>query len=153
MSAPADTKALAGEEAVEPIERLTVLYDERCRFCLRCRDWLLGQACLVPLELLPAGFPAARKRYPAAAPWLGRELVVVDQAGRAWIGPDAYVMCLWATRRYRGWAHRLSGPLLAPIAARILGLVSSRRRGGRAAGPEGEHCSWCDATDTFGEAR
>jgi hypothetical protein len=62
-------------------ERLTVLYDETCSFCRRCRDWLLGQRCFLEVELLAAGSPIARERY-GSLPWLGRELVAVDQAGR-----------------------------------------------------------------------
>jgi predicted DCC family thiol-disulfide oxidoreductase YuxK len=32
--------------------KLTVLYDERCAFCRRCRDWLADQPVLVEMELL-----------------------------------------------------------------------------------------------------
>ena len=124
--------------------RLTVLYDERCRFCLRCRDWLLLQPCLVEVELVPAGSAAARERF-GAVPWLGTELVVVDDTGQTWIGPAAFLVCLWATVRYRAWSYRLSQPALAPHAERFFMFVSKRRdRWGAWLGRRGRRCSYCD---------
>jgi predicted DCC family thiol-disulfide oxidoreductase YuxK len=124
--------------------RLTVLYDERCGFCLRCRDWLLTQPCRVEVELLPAGSELVRDRY-GTLPWLGHELVVVDDRGHAWIGPAAFITCLWATARYRKWAYLLSRPRMAPFADRFFLFVSKRR--GTFSGwfsRQDPDCSWCD---------
>lgn len=123
--------------------RLTVLYDERCAFCLRCRDWLLGQPCLVEVQLLPAGAPAVRERY-GALPVLGDELVVFDDRGRGWVGGAAFLMCLWATARYRSWSYRLARPRFAPHAERFFRFVSSRRdRWNRWLDPDAD-CTSCD---------
>jgi len=123
---------------------LTVLYDERCAICRRCRDWLLTQPCLVEVELLPAGSAEARARY-GRLPWLGSELVAIDEQGRAWIGPAAFLTCLWATVRYRSWAYRLSSPTLAPLAERFFWMVSKRRdRWSGWLGRDDPDCSWCD---------
>jgi predicted DCC family thiol-disulfide oxidoreductase YuxK len=124
--------------------KLTVVYDERCAFCRRCRDWLLTQHCLVEVELLPAGSTEAKDRY-GSLPWLGQELVAIDQAGRVWIGPGAFLTCLWATVRYRPWAYRLSGPTLAPLAERFFKMISVRRdRWSAWLRRDEEDCSWCD---------
>jgi predicted DCC family thiol-disulfide oxidoreductase YuxK len=124
--------------------KLTVLYDETCSFCRRCRDWLLGQPCFIEVELLAAGSPPARERY-GTLPWLGRELVAVDQAGRAWVGPAAFLTCLWATVRYRPWAYRLSQPGMAPLAERFFRFVSRRRdRWSSWLGRDDPECSWCE---------
>lgn len=129
--------------------RLTVLYDERCGFCLRCRDWLLGQACLLPVDLLPAGSTVARERY-GALPWLGNELIVIDDRGRAWLGAAAFVMCLWATARYRAWAYRLARPAFAHHTERFFRFVSKRRdRWSRWF--EGDECAYCDEKPFFWE--
>jgi predicted DCC family thiol-disulfide oxidoreductase YuxK len=134
-------------------ERLTVLYDETCSFCRRCRDWLLGQRCFLEVELLAAGSPIARERY-GSLPWLGRELVAVDQAGRAWVGPAAFLTCLWATVRYRPWAYRLSQPGLAPLAERFFRLVSKRRgRWSAWLGRDDPECSWCDENRVWRDDR
>jgi hypothetical protein len=105
---------------------------------------LLTQPCHLEVELLPAGSLTARERYGALA-WLGRELIAVDERGRAWVGPGAFLACLWATVRYRAWAYRLSTPTLAPLAVRFFVHVSKRRdRYGAWLGQRDPDCSWCD---------
>lgn len=130
---------------VETTQSLTILYDERCALCRRCRDWLLTQPCLLPVQLLPAGSPAARHRYGALGSWLGQELVAVDDKGNAWVGPAAFVTCLWATARYRAASYQLARPALAPLAKRFFVFVSKRRdRFGRWVDAPEEECSWCE---------
>ncbi len=127
-----------------PTERLTVLYDESCAVCRRCRDWLLTQPCFVEVELAPAGSPEARARFGEVS-WVGKELVAVDDAGRVWVGPAAFLTCLWATVRYRPWAYRLAGPRLAPLAERFFHLVTKRRdRFSAWITREEPDCTWCD---------
>ena len=125
--------------------KLTILYDESCALCRRARDWLLSQPCLIQVELIPSGSKLAKSRY-GALPWLGEELVAVDQSGQAWVGPAAFLTCLWATVRYRPWAYRLAGPRLAPLAERFFLTVSKRRDRWSAwwLGREDSDCSWCD---------
>lgn len=126
-------------------DALTVLFDESCALCRRARDWLLTQPCLVEVHLLPAGDPAVRARYHRAERWLGKELVVVAGDGRTWVGPAAFLMCMWATARYRGWAYRLARPGLAPLAEGFFRLVSRRRdRIGAWIGKGDPECSWCN---------
>jgi predicted DCC family thiol-disulfide oxidoreductase YuxK len=123
---------------------LTVLYDETCALCLSARDWLLTQPCLVRVELLAAGSDEAKRRY-GGLPWLGSELVAVDDHGNAWIGPPAFLACMWATARYRSWAFRLSRPKLEPHAERFFRWVSkSRERWAWVVDDEAE-CSWCES--------
>ena len=124
-------------------KRLTVLYDERCAFCLRCRDWLLGQRCLVEVELLPAGSAVAKQRY-GAFPMLGDELVVFDDQGRGWVGAAAFLVCLWATVRYRAWAYRFARPHLAPHAERFFRFVSKRRDRWNRWLDRDDDCTYCD---------
>ena len=111
---------------METIESLTVLYDEQCTLCRRCRHWLEMQQCLVPLNFMAAGSEEATLRY-HDVPWLGADLVVVSNHGDAWIGPAAFLMCLWATEPYRHWSYKLSGRSLAPLAESFFHTVSKRR--------------------------
>ncbi|MEX2457582.1 MAG: DCC1-like thiol-disulfide oxidoreductase family protein [Actinomycetota bacterium] len=136
--------AATSEAALASTRSLTVLYDERCRFCRRCRDWLLTQPCRVAVELLPAGSEEARRRY-GDVPWLRNELVVVDDAGRVWAGPAAFLVCLWATAKYRPWAFVLARPRLSPYTSRFFRFVSARRdRLSTWFGKDDPDCSWCD---------
>ena len=130
--------------AVDVSTRLTILYDERCAVCRRARDWLLTQPCLVPVELLAAGSDEAQRRY-RGVPWLGEELVAVDDHGNAWIGPSAFLASMWATARYRPWAFALSRPGLAPYAESFFHWVSKRRGGWSARlSKEDQECTWCE---------
>ena len=78
----------------------------------------------------------------AGLPWLGQELVVVDEFGNTWIGPAAFLVAIWSTRRYRPWAYRLSEPSFAPMAERFFHMISARRKriGAMVSSPE---CTYC----------
>jgi predicted DCC family thiol-disulfide oxidoreductase YuxK len=132
--------------------KLTILYDERCALCRRCRDWLLTQPCLVEVDLLPAGSVEAKERY-GALPWLGSELIAVDDWGNVWVGPAAFIGALWATAKYRAWSYRMASPTLAPMAERFFYWVSKRRdRLSSWTSPEDADCSWCDGARRTGTA-
>ena len=144
MDTQAPTATVSRIAPSEGTTKLTILYDERCAFCLRCRDWLADQPCLVQVELMPAGSPAARERY-GTMPWLGNELIVVDEDGRAWVGSAAFLVCLWATVRYRPWSYLLTRPGFSKYTARFLMHVSKDRgRWGARLGRPEDDCSWCD---------
>jgi len=136
---------MTGDVAAAP-GKLTILYDEGCEVCRRARDWLLTQPCLVPVELLAAGSDEVKRRY-SGVPGVGRELVVVDDAGNAWIGPSAFIASMWATARYRSWAYRLSRPRWAPYAESFFTWVSEKRVAWSAGlYSDDPDCSWCEHT-------
>ena len=107
-------------------QRLTVLYDSRCDLCIRSQRWLRRQPAYVPLELLAADSPEAHRRY-GALPDLGSDLMVVADTGQTWVGPPAFIMCLWALHDWREWSYRLSTPSMAPLAKRFFLNVSRHR--------------------------
>ena len=121
-----------------PLERVTVLYDERCNLCRAARAWLERQPQLVPLEFLPAASEQAQRRFPFLDPRLTLEdLTVVGDGGEVWVGAKAWVVCLWALEGKRGLAQRLSAPALMPRARAVVSFVSRHRR---ALGTYGEAC-------------
>lgn len=99
------------------ITSLTVLTDPACPLCRRFADWLGRQPTLVPLELVRAGSEEARRRWPELdhASTL-EDITVVGSDGSVWTKEHAWVMCLWATRPYRGLADRLGRPHWLPAA-------------------------------------
>ena len=133
--------------------RLTVLYDAGCPLCSRFRDWLGRQPVLVPLDLVPAGSPEARRRFPTLdhARTL-EEVTVVGDDGAVWTRGHAWVMCLWATAEHRPLAERLAQPAFLPLArataygaAGLRALTTSTGRGTEPAtgggGDYGEACA------------
>ncbi|MCA9589757.1 MAG: DUF393 domain-containing protein [Myxococcales bacterium] len=107
---------------------LTVLYDAGCALCVRAADLLATSPAYVPIELVACASEEARERF-GDVPWLGEELVAVSDDGDVWVGPAAFLVCLWALRDYREWAYRLSSEELAPLAERVLVAISARRKG------------------------
>lgn len=93
------------------MERLTVLYDARCELCCAARDWLSAQETHVPIELMAAGSEEARARFPELdhAETCGRLTAVSDDGG-VYRDDKAWIVSLWATRRFMHWASRLSAP-------------------------------------------
>jgi predicted DCC family thiol-disulfide oxidoreductase YuxK len=114
--------------AVASPARLTVLYDDQCALCIRCRHWLEAQPTYVELSFAPTSSPSVHDSYRPHLPWVGYELVVISDRGEAWIGPAAFLVCLWATVRYRDWSYRLASPALAPLARAFIDSISARRQ-------------------------
>ena len=82
----------------------------------------------MPLRFIPAASGAARRRFPLLDPAETlRDITVVDDAGRVYRGPKAWVMCLWATREHRARALSLAQPTLWPLAKRFVAWVSTHR--------------------------
>ena len=107
---------------------LTVLYDGRCAVCRRARAWLETQPKFVPLEYVAAGSQQARSRFPT----LDHDntlvdLTVVSFNGEVYHGAKAWIMCLWALKKYRGTALRLATPELMSSAKRVIAWVSRNR--------------------------
>ncbi|MPZ89883.1 MAG: DUF393 domain-containing protein, partial [Nitriliruptorales bacterium] len=104
---------------------LLVLYDPTCAWCRHCRTWLESQPSWIELGFLPADSDQAREL--AGHLPLMDELIVLGNDGSAWVGDDAFLICLWATRGYRPWARQLARTRLRSVARRLFAAVSSRR--------------------------
>ena len=110
------------------MRHLTVLYDATCALCRNARVWLEREPTYVPLHFIAAGSPLAAQRFPALRiESTLRDITVVDESGHVYRGPKAWVICLWATRRYRAWALTLVRPEMWPLAKRLIAWVSRHR--------------------------
>ena len=97
--------------------RLTVLHDPGCPLCRAFSGWLGRQPCLVPIDLVAAGSPAARSLFLALDhDRTLAEVTVVSDEGAVWTGAHAWVMCLWATASHRALAESLAQPSRLPLA-------------------------------------
>ncbi|GAA2550388.1 MULTISPECIES: thiol-disulfide oxidoreductase DCC family protein [Streptomyces] len=120
-----------------PVRRLTVLYDAECSLCSSVRDWLVRRPQLVPLELVPAGSPAARARFPALDHGATlEEITVIGDAGQVYRGAAAWIVTLWALREHRPLAHRLATPSGARLARGAV-LAAAAWRGAQGGGARG----------------
>jgi predicted DCC family thiol-disulfide oxidoreductase YuxK len=110
------------------VRGLTVLYDANCPLCLHLRRWLLSRRQLVPLDLVPAASPEARRRFPGLdhAKTLD-EITVIGDGGQVYRGTAAWIVCLWALAEHRPKAHWLATPSGAPF-ARVTVLAAARYR-------------------------
>ena len=110
------------------MRELTVLFDDTCVLCRDARTWLEHEPAYVPLRFIAAASPAALARYPKiSADEMRKDIIVIDEAGNLYRGAKAWVMCLWATRRYREWALTLVTPALWPLAKRLAHWVTANR--------------------------
>ena len=110
------------------MKRLTILYDGGCVLCLRCRLWALRQARYFQIEFIDQCSLEARTRFPTLN--LGptpSELIAIGDDGSIYRDDSAWIMCLYAMRRYRPLAMRLAKPALRGLARRVYDLVSSHR--------------------------
>ena len=124
-----DVEALASErfQRARSPRALTVLFDPTCALCQHCCRWMLEQPSYVELRFLPCTGEEAKAQF-GDLPWLSDELIVVGDAGEVWVGPAAFLTCLWALVSFREWSFRLAGPAFAPLAERFFLALSSRRR-------------------------
>lgn len=105
---------------------LVVFYDGQCPVCVASRDWLARSEQHEPLALHDCRGPLARARA-EELPWLGHELVVVSDRGDVWVGPPAFLTCLWALSRWRPLAELLGNELLWPLGELFFEALSSHR--------------------------
>lgn len=123
-----DVEALALERLHAPScpKTLTVLFDPACPLCRRCRDWMLTQPAYLPIRFVACTTEQARREF-GEIPWLGDELVVVSDTYEIWVGPAAFLTCLWALEDWREWSFSLAGPAFAPLAERFFQTISAHK--------------------------
>lgn len=110
------------------MKRLTILHDTSCPFCCRCVEWLKAQPKYLELEFLAADSTLVEYRYPGLkTEFLKKELTVIDDAGGVYYGENAYVICLYALRKYRHWSVRLNNPGARPFVRKALQAVTEHR--------------------------
>ena len=110
------------------MKKLTVFYDANCGVCTSFRRWVNGEPAYLVLEFLPYNCRRASEICPDLLKrGADREVIVMADDGRLWQGAEAWVTCLWALRRWRGWSKRLAKAVLLPFAEKLCKLVSSNR--------------------------
>jgi predicted DCC family thiol-disulfide oxidoreductase YuxK len=108
--------------------KLTVFHDPRCGLCCGFRHWLEAQPRWVAVDFVDWASDEAERRLPGIRGMdAGKDVVVLADDGRWWQGTAAWLTCLWATRDYREWSHRLAAPVFQPLVRKVVGLLSENR--------------------------
>ncbi|MFL6515970.1 MAG: thiol-disulfide oxidoreductase DCC family protein [Chthoniobacterales bacterium] len=110
------------------MKSLYVLFDVECAVCRRCRDWLSAQPAFVRLIFIPLQSPEIDRMFPGVKSLRPQQqLIVIGDNGDVYRGASAWLICLWALRRYRSTALRLANPVLRPFARLLCEAVSRNR--------------------------
>jgi predicted DCC family thiol-disulfide oxidoreductase YuxK len=118
-------------DGLSPVRSLTVIYDPTCPLCRKAATWLFAQPAYVDVRFCAAGSPAARATFPTLDHEATRnQLTVVGDGGEVYYDERGWLMCLWATKRYRGVALRMATPEGARESAKRFVLWVSRHRKG-----------------------
>lgn len=110
------------------MKSLTVLYDNNCGLCCRAVRRLITEPTYLPVKFAPARAPQVRERFASAFAAAGDDqLIVLADSGELYKGPSAWIMVLYALRRYRPLAMRLASPTFRPLAARVINVITRNR--------------------------
>lgn len=110
--------------------QMYLLYDDGCGFCVRCVAWLRAQPKFFPVVPLPSESKMARAMFPTlTGEGPPEELIVVADGKDVYRGAAAWIMCLYAMRRYRGLSFTFSDPAWRPLVRRAVGVLAKHRRG------------------------
>lgn len=124
-----DTRTTSAPAAAAPVGALAVFFDQDCKLCRSCRRWLQAQDKYFPVEFLAYQSRRAREICPQLAELNpDKEIVVMADNGQIYQGGSAWIMCLYALRRYRELSFKLAHPMLLPLAKKMCHIVSNHRR-------------------------
>ena len=112
----------------QPVQGLAVFFDQECNLCRACRSWLQAQDKYFPVEFMAYQSRRARELCPQLAELNpDKEIVVMADNGQIYQGGSAWIMCLYALRRYRELSFKLAHPMLLPLAKKMCHIVSDHR--------------------------
>ena len=112
----------------QPVAAIAVFYDQECNLCRTCRRWLMSQDKFFPMEFMAYQSRRALKVCPQLMELNpDKEIVVMADNGQIYQGGSAWIMCLYALRRYRELSFKLAHPMLLPLAKKMCHVVSNNR--------------------------
>lgn len=107
---------------------LYVIYDAKCPLCRSFADRMQREPCYVPIVPVPSDAPDLSIRFPGLIlPAEPTEVVAIADTGDIYRGDAAWLICLWAMRRYRAASFTLADPLLRPALHRAVAFLGDHR--------------------------
>lgn len=109
-------------------KRLFVLFDGRCGLCRRVADWLRDEPTFVRTAYIPYPSRPAIERFPDLfSTGIPEEVLVVTDEGMVYRGEEAWIMCLYATCRWRELSITLAQPGWRPFLRQAMDLLARNR--------------------------
>lgn len=110
------------------MKRLYVVYDGSCPLCRSIVRRIRLEPMFVPIEFLMSGSYTAAELLPGlTAPLTPSEVVAVSDEGNVYRGDAAWLVVLWALRRYRILSFTLAQPMYRPLVHRAVALIGRYR--------------------------
>lgn len=110
------------------MKTLFVLFDSSCGLCGKCARWLTTEPAYFDIRAIPSGTHRAAQLFPALSQLpKPEELIVIADTGEVYRGFSAWIMCLYALKRYRAWSVRLSRPGWSRLARRAVHFLTEHR--------------------------
>ena len=107
---------------------LHVLYDHTCGLCCSAAHRLAAEPAYLRLTFRPLASMEVQERFgPALGPPPHNQVIVIADTGEVYRGTSAWLMVLYALRRYRGLSIALSRPGCRPLVGRVIDIISRRR--------------------------
>jgi predicted DCC family thiol-disulfide oxidoreductase YuxK len=101
---------------------LTVYFDGDCGFCRRVAAWVDRQPKFVPVRCVAAQSDAARD-CPVRLEQMLEKVTVTASDGAIYRGSNAWIVVLWALRKYRRWSLRFATERWRPWAERLFAVI------------------------------
>lgn len=110
------------------MKRLYVLFDQDCRLCEAVVRRLREQPTFVELEFVSSGAPLAARKFPGIVSSVPlSEVVAIADSGEVYRGESAWLMVLWAMKRYRHWSIALAQPAYRGLVRRAVASIGRYR--------------------------
>lgn len=107
---------------------LYIIYDAKCPLCQSIASRLRREPCYVPIVPIPSDAPNFSTKFPGLVlPAEPTEVLAIADTGDIYRGDAAWLICLWAMRRYRAASFTLADPLLRPALHRVVAFVGDHR--------------------------
>jgi predicted DCC family thiol-disulfide oxidoreductase YuxK len=110
------------------MKKLFILYDPTCGLCIRAAAWLERQPAFFPIIPVARGYGYAQTHFPTLTISQDDELIAISDTGDVYRGHSAWLMCLYALKRYRPWSFRFAAPGMRHISRIAIRSLSEHRK-------------------------
>lgn len=113
---------------LKEVQKIEIYYDGHCGMCSSFIEWLVVQEHVCELVCCPYQDEGVERLFPAIKDLNpDKELVVRIAGGDVYRGAEAWVWCLWVSKKYRNIARLMNSDVMLPMVKKVCYLVSKNR--------------------------